>query len=70
MKRIAFLVAAMMILTGCGANDDSSAVEKDETTVQDSITETSTTVTEQETTKATEPISEETSKDTSIVNDK
>lgn len=67
MKRIAFLAAAMMILTGCGANDDSSAVEEDESTVQDSITETSTTVTEQETTKATEPISEETSKDTSDI---
>lgn len=65
MKRIAFLAAAILLLTGCGANADSSIIEKDESAVQSSITETSTTVTEKETAKATETVSEEISKDTS-----
>lgn len=58
MKRIVFFAAAMIILTGCGANDDSSVAQHNETTVQSSITETSTTVTEHETTKATKTVSE------------
>ena len=69
MKRIAFLAATMLLLTGCGANDNSSIIEKDKAAVQSSIIETSTTVTKQNTTKATETVFEEISKDTSDINE-
>lgn len=53
MKRIAFLAASMLFLTGCGTNADSSNIQSNDTTVQSSIPETSLIVNEQETTKAT-----------------
>ena len=69
MKRIALLAVSMLFLTGCGANDNSSIIEKDKAAVQSSINETGTTVTEQNTTKATETVSEETSKDSSDIDE-
>lgn len=69
MKRIAFLAASMLLLTGCGANDDSSIIEKDEAAVRPSITETNSTITEQDTTKAIETVSEKTIKDTSDIDE-
>lgn len=58
MKRIASLAASMLLLTGCGANDNSSVVEHNETAVRSSITETSTAVTDRSTKTSTESASE------------